>query len=57
MASGPAAWIALPLFRLLRAANADRLALAAPGIALHVAVWTAVVTTAYLVLRLRARSA
>lgn len=53
LASGPASWIALPLFRMLRAANGDRLDVAAPGIALHVAIWTAVVTAAYVVLRLR----
>jgi len=57
LASGPAGWIALPLVRLLRAANEHRLELAAPGIALHVAIWTAVVTAAYVLLRLRARSA
>lgn len=57
LATGPAAWIALPLFRLLRAANTNRLDLAAPGIVLHVAIWTAVVTTAYVLLRLRRRSA
>lgn len=57
LASGPATWVGLPLFRLLRAANGHRLELAAPGIALHVAIWTAVVTTAYVLLRLRRRSA
>ena len=56
LASGPGSWIALPLFRLLRAANAGRLDLAAPGIVLHVAIWTAVVTGAYVLLRLRRRS-
>lgn len=54
LASGPASWIAVPLFRLLRAANAHRLDLAAPGIALHVGVWTLVVTVAYVLLRRRA---
>lgn len=53
LASGPASWIALPLFRMLRAANGDHLDLAAPGIALHVAIWTAVVAAAYVALRLR----
>ena len=56
LAGGPASWIALPLFRLLRAANGHRLELAAPGIALHVGIWTAVVTAAYLFVRLRRRS-
>ncbi|HEY3685637.1 MAG TPA: hypothetical protein VGL93_21580 [Streptosporangiaceae bacterium] len=53
LANGPVSWIAVPLFRLLRAANDHRLELAAPGIAVHVAVWTLVVTAAYLLLRRR----
>ena len=53
LAEGPPSWIALPIFRLLRASNAHGLSAAAPGIAVHVAVWTAVVTAGYLLLRRR----
>lgn len=53
LADGPPGWIALPIVRLLRTANEHRLNVAAPGIAAHVAVWTAVVLAVYLLLRRR----
>lgn len=53
LASGPVTWIVLPLFRTLRAAHDGELGVVAPGIAVHVAIWTAVVATAYVILRLR----